>query len=545
MRLAKAALVLAAVLSVYGMWWGWGESWNPDEMAFRDVFYEGHFLEPADYKKPPFHTYTNFVLSFGPFKLAQRIAKSHGMDWDVYPYMLLWSRTLQILMFLGIVYLSYRIVKRFADEAAAATVALLTATSAGFVLQAHFLTADIPVVFWMLVAFYASQSILFDTRVRTYLWAGLWIGVATATKYNGLAVGLALPIFHVCANPGRAWLTWGQLQRLAAGVILVVAGFVLTNPYSVLDFKRFAADFAYNYAVTPVYNGRDPSQLGYMTFLKDIPEIIGWPVTLLTGIGALYALSRWRRATIEERATVAASLGVFFLYFGQFGRAPRIEIRFVVPVASFLLIASAPLWSATLRRYRAVTAAGLTALIAYNILASLWVGKRFAEDPRMTVQDWVRNNVPRHATIEASAYVPRWNKHPGMDIDDVRMPPVSGRRRVLSRVFSSNGSMVSDVLSREKDTNIDWYSAATLAQRQPAFVALDSMFYDRFLNVKGAGRDYPEIRSYVLGLLDNNYGYHIVFDQNAQGAPAWLYPRDVDFVDNRIVILARNQPPAS
>jgi len=204
MRLAKAALVLAAALSVYGMWWGWGESWNPDEMAFRDVFYEGHFLEPADYKKPPFHTYTNFVLSFGPFKLAQRIARSVGFDWDVYPVMLLWSRTLQIALFLGIVFVSYRIVRRFSDEMAAATVALLTATSAGLVLQAHFLTADMPVVFWMLVAFYVSQSILFDGRLRTYLWAGLWVGVATATKYNGLAVGLALPIFHVCANRDRS-----------------------------------------------------------------------------------------------------------------------------------------------------------------------------------------------------------------------------------------------------------------------------------------------------------------------------------------------------
>jgi Dolichyl-phosphate-mannose-protein mannosyltransferase len=536
-----AALILAAFLSAYGIWWGWGESWNPDEMAFRGVFAEGRFLEPGDYKKPPFHTYTNLVLSVGPFKLAQRAAKVlTGADLKIGPAMLYWSRVLQIMLFLGIVYLSFRIVARSCEAEAASAIALLTASSAGFVLQTHFLTADTPVVFWMLAAFYCAQSIVFDPRLRTYVIAGLLTGIATATKYNGLAVGLALPVFHLYANRDRPWAARLFDPRLVVGVAMVLLGFWLGNPYSVFDFQRFAADFAYNYAVTPVYNGHSANHYGFMIFLRYIPEIIGWPVTVASVVAAVYAIWRLRVAALVERASVAAALGVFLLYFLQFGRAPRIEARFVLPVASFLLIATAPFWSVALRRYRAAAATVLAGLIAYNILASLWVDKRFAEDPRMAAQSWVRSNLPAHESIESSPYSPRWNVHSGIDVDDARMPGVSGRRRVLSKLFASNQSMLTNVLTRETEADIDWYKPATLAQRHPAFIAVDSIFYERFLDADDAGDDYPDMRQYLTDLLGNRLGYHIAFDQTAQQSPAWLYPQDMQFVDNRIVILARN-----
>ncbi len=542
--LALTAVILAAVLVAYGIWWGWGESWNPDEMAFRYIFNGGRLLEPSDYKKPPFHTYTNFLLSVGPFNALQLAGKAiTGQKWNITPAMLTWSRILQLLMFVGIVYATLRISARFAGDRAAAIVALLTATSAGIVLQAHFLTADVPVLLWMLVAFYVSQSILFDGRMRTYLFAGLWVGVATATKYNGLAVGLAIPIFHFYANRERPWRSILFDRRLFAGVALVIVGFVLANPYSVLDFQRFAADFAYNYAVTPVYNGANASHYGFGVFLHYIPDIIGWPATAACALACVFAITRLRSASREERASVAAALGVFLLYFLEFGRPPRIETRFVLPVVSFLLIASAPFWAVALSRYRVFGATAAVALLAYNILASYYVGKRFSEDPRMLVQAWLRANVPAHETVESSTYTPRWNRHAGIDIDDVRMPTVSGRKRVLSRVFAANESMLEDISSREQEANLNWYAPGALTQRRPAFVAVDSMFYDRFLNLRGAGGDYPEINRFVNDLLANKLGYHVVFDRTTQASPAWLYPRDMDFVDNRMVVLARDAGP--
>ena len=537
-RYLMLALALAAAFALYGIWWGWVESWNPDDMAFRSLF-AYRVLEPFDFQKPPFHTYVNFILSVLPFKILTVIGNAiTGTTWNLGPEKLWWSRLIQISFFLGIIYLSFKVAYRFAGSAAARIVALITATSAGLLVQTHFLTADVPVTFWMLASFYAAQSIVFNERMRTYVVAGLLVGIATATKYNGLAVGLAIPVFHFYAHRDKPF--WRMLfeKRLVVGVAMVVVGFIAANPYAILDYPRFAADFAFNYAVTPVYGGGESNQYGFGAFLLAVPDIIGWPVTLVIAIGAVYAIGRLRQGNLAESATVAAALAVFALYFIQFGRAPRIEVRFVVPVVIYLLIASASFWSSAIPRYRRAAMALVAALIVYNAVACFWVGKRFAEDPRMQAQAWVAFNVPAHSTIESTPYVPHWNLYWGVDINDVRSPVVSGRAVALSHVFKSNESMMEEISRRESDAGVQWYKPESLKQRDPQFVALDSMYFNRFLEEYAL--DYPRMQSFVTDLLANRLGYHKVYDRAARSSPIWLYPREITYLDNEMVILRRD-----
>jgi hypothetical protein len=532
------SLALATLFSFYGLWWGWRESFNPDEMAFRNVF-APRFLEPEDFQKPPFHTYLNFFLSVVPFKLAELAGKfitGHTLNFGA--ERLWWSRIIQVSFFLGTVIASYRIVARFAGAQGAGAIALIVATSAGFVVQTHFLTADEPVTFWMLASFYAAQSIAFDARLRHYVIAGLLVGIATATKYNGLAAGLAIPIFHLFA-PRSGPLRWALFdRRLIVGVAMVPAAFVAANPYSILDFRRFADDFAYNYSVTPVYGGH--GGFGFLEFLQTMPDIIGWPMLIVALAGALYALAKVREASLAERASVVAALGVFGLYFIQFGRAPRIETRFVLPAVPYVLIAAAPFWSSALNRYKSLATSALGMLIAYNALSCYWVGRRFADDPRMQAQAWVERHAAPHDTIESSQYTPHWELMPGIDVDDVRMPSVSGRAGILSHVFKSNASMMQEILRREGDTGRQWYRPEALEQRRPELIALDSKYFDRFMSPDLAGEDYPDVRDYMSKLLSGQLGYHPSFDATAFRSPGWLYPQDIDFLDNRIVILRRD-----
>jgi hypothetical protein len=539
-RYLIGALLLAALCALYGIWWGWAESWNPDEMAFRSLFARRPF-EPVDFLKPPFHTYVNFFLSVVPFKLAEQIARFvTGSDHSLAIERLWWSRLLQVFFFLGIVYLTYRIVLRFASTGAARVLALLTATSAGIILQSHFLTADIPVMFWMLASFHAAQSIVMDERTRTYIAAGLLVGIATATKYNGLAVGLAIPIFHMYARRDRSFRSLALDGRFLAAITMVVLGFIAANPYAVVNFRQFSSDFAYNYAVTPVYGGSGSANHGFADFLLTIPDIIGWPITVLAVVAIPYAISRLKHAEVAERATTTAALGVFALYFLQFGRAPRIEARFVLPVVSFLLIAAAPLCARALQRHRSVAIGGLALLVSYNLLACYWVGKRFAEDPRMAAERWVEAQVPAHSSFESSQYSPNWRLMRRVEIDDVRMPNVSGRAGVLSHLFSADDAMLQEIARRDSDAGIDWYTPESLAKRHPQYIALDSKYFDRFLREDVAALDYPGVRSFISKLLANDLGYHTVFEQTARSSPAWLYPADIDFVDNEIVILQQN-----
>ncbi len=541
-RYLTLALIIGAVLAVHGLWWGWVETWDPDQMALRGLSLSPHnFLEPGEFLKPPFHTYLNFFLVVGPLRALEQVAQwvtGHPHHFRV-PILYL-ARLIQLSMFLGTVWLSYFVTQKFTSRSGARCVALITATSAGFIWQTHLLTADIPVTFWLLASFAAAQSILTDNRIRPYLLAGALTGIATATKYNALAVGLAIPIFHYFAHRRESLLRIVLHPWLVIGVAMVVVSFVLANPYSVLDFKKFWADFMYNYITTPVYGGEDGGT-GYVTFLLCIPEIIGWPFTVLIAACILAVLARIPRASWEERAAVTAALGVFLLYFAKFGAAPRVEVRFVLAVVPLLIVASGPAWSLLFERARQVAVPVLSLLLLYSVVCSYYVGKRFAEDPRMHAQAWVAAHVPPGSHMESSKYTPSWNAYPGIEVDDVRMPTVSGRGRLFAREFGEKSWVGQTAEARDaNDAGDQWYRAEALAQRRPDFIALDNLYTDRY-TVGGAGDLYPETHAFLTDLFAGKLGYHTVFDEAASGPPSpWVYPHEILILDNRITILARD-----
>jgi 4-amino-4-deoxy-L-arabinose transferase-like glycosyltransferase len=88
-------------------------------------------------------------------------------------------------------------------EDSAAIIAFAFATSAGFIAYAHFLTVDIPLLFWMMAALWATYRLPLAPGTWNYAIAGFLIGIAIATKYNGLAVGIALLVAHFFATKRR------------------------------------------------------------------------------------------------------------------------------------------------------------------------------------------------------------------------------------------------------------------------------------------------------------------------------------------------------
>ena len=236
-RVLVLSLTLAAVLGVNGLGWGGIEEWNPDQMAFQSLLSPDRApLEPESFLKPPFHSYVNFFFSIVPVKAIERAVEAlTGRELDFNVGIVWGARLIQLGLFLGAVILVYQIVHNSCGQRAARVVGLITATAAGFVLQAHFRTADIPVTFWMLASFLAAQSIPQTGRTRDYALAGLLTGVASATKYNGLAVGLAIPIFHYFANRSAPLRTLAVDRRLLVGILLVPLGFIAANPYRSSD----------------------------------------------------------------------------------------------------------------------------------------------------------------------------------------------------------------------------------------------------------------------------------------------------------------------
>jgi hypothetical protein len=545
-KVLLAALLVCFALSLYGITVKYN---NPDQMAFQPLFLDGKApFNPGWFDKPPFHTYFNYFLSVLPI---EELGKLFGFS---APTQVLaetvWSRILTKSMLLISVGLLYHISRKAYGVLVARVVALIAASTAGFIAYSNFLTVDIPVMFWMLVTFTFSHSILFEQKYSNYLLAGFFTGIAAATKYNGVAIGFSIVVAHLISLRIENWrqIPWKNVffsKHLISGLGMVVVGFLVGNPFAVLDYPEFSSGFLYNYMVAPVYEGQTGHS--FLRFFGRMIEIIGLPVFIVTAIGFIFALvallllkDEWRK-----RATFLLCLSVFIPYYIEFGLFPRLETRFVLPIMPLWFLMSGLIWE-QLQSYKILFASLLVSLIGYNMICSTYVGWRFLDDPRLQAEAWVKKNMPVGSTVEKDMYSPTWMYLPEVRADVTVMPFVTGRERLFEVLFPNNEFINgTEEDQRNAEQDVAWFTGAQLARRHPDFVVIDSLYYQRFMD-SGIRRDlYPSMYEYFDSLLQDKYGYHIVFDQESHHVPGWVYPKDIDFTHNRVTIFASAKGQAS
>ena len=155
--LLVAALSLAFLFCLQGITWGRVECWNRSQIALRGL----RALRPSDYMKPPFHTYVNHVFVVWPITAALKIARVPTERMKIAnSAKLIGSRLVTIALYLGTIALAYGFSRRSYGRFSAVIIAFAFATSAGFIAYAHFLTADIPLVFWMLAVLWFAQQLI-------------------------------------------------------------------------------------------------------------------------------------------------------------------------------------------------------------------------------------------------------------------------------------------------------------------------------------------------------------------------------------------------
>ena len=107
--LLVAALSLAFLFSLHGITWGKVEDWNRSSIAMRSL----RALRPADYMKPPFHTYFNHVLVIWPIDAVMKIAHVPKERVKIAnSAKLIASRFVTIALYLGTIALAYGFSRR-------------------------------------------------------------------------------------------------------------------------------------------------------------------------------------------------------------------------------------------------------------------------------------------------------------------------------------------------------------------------------------------------------------------------------------------------
>ncbi|WP_373530205.1 hypothetical protein [Nostoc sp.] len=177
------------------------------------------------------------------------------------------------------------------------------------------------------------------------------------------------------------------------------------------------------------------------------------------------------------------------------------------------------------------------ALISYNVICSVNVGKSFAEEPRMIAREWIKENIPKGSSIEQTAYTPDMNKLPEMKFTVVKIPFIGGRYAVFKQQFKDNKWLLDKLKTSEKESNKEWYSLKELISREPDYILINSMAFGRFTNGKSS-LYYPTVKQFFDELISEKYPYKIIFDQELKKPSIWMYPQDLEFLDTRMIILA-------
>ncbi len=526
-------MALGILLGTQGFGWGKYDCLNLDRMALRNVAESSRpFLHPKFFVKPPFYTYMNHFLARLP---AEAVSKS--MFWmspseRKQSYLLLrigLARILNLGFFAGSVLLVYFLVRHSFGLPAARMAALLLATSAGFIPYQVFLTTDMALVFMMLTSFWCAAKIVGHPGMGISIAAGLLAGLATATKYNGLLVAAALPVAHLLASRGNPVLA--SLKRPAAWVcgLCVPLGFILGNPYAVLDWPAFSSDFLFNYKVTPVYNGVTQGH-GYEAFFRAFGEILGWPGTCVIVVGALAGIC----SLVASRGKTAWQLWVlaavvFAAYTWKIGDFPRIETRFVLPAVPFALILGAAGFPVFLRA-KFVAIPVFAIVLAYNLACGWWVGNMFRKDPRMEALAFAGQHLASDATVEISGSVPRVQDLPGRRLTIIKIPTGIERDAKFSRIFAGDKQIQEAMKRWAAKEGPEWFTKEARLGRHPDWIFWSTIDLEEIVK--------PQYEA----LFQKGSGYQVVFDGSSPDFPWWCYPKHTEFVRSRTTVWEKTPP---
>jgi hypothetical protein len=321
-----ALLVATMLLRLWGIKQGLPYSYNVDEAQHfvpRAVGFFSQDLNPNYFLNPPAYSYVLHVV----FELWFGSADAVNRAYTVNPTeVFVAARVVAAALGTISVWLTYLAAERFFDR----SIALLAAAIFGFsflpIFYSHLALNDVPTLASVTLSLYGVSGVLRYGRWRDYLIAGIAIGFAAATKYTGGITMVCLLAAAICTARGAIWST---ARKLVAALVMVLAGFLIGNPYAALDYSAFMAGISQQASIAA---GSDPVKLGSSqgSGIGYYIWVFTWgmgTVPALAGLGGALALIARRKVVL---ALILLPATIAFIIF--MGTQQRFFGRWLMPI---------------------------------------------------------------------------------------------------------------------------------------------------------------------------------------------------------------------
>jgi 4-amino-4-deoxy-L-arabinose transferase-like glycosyltransferase len=349
-------VLVAALLRLYNLDWGLPEVFE-EATPWRQAwgmwgFETGRFdFNPHFFNYPAFTFYIQWlgqVLIYIFGRLAGAFSSPQGMSeaFEADPTRFYYTgRLITSLFGIASVYVLYKLGKGIFSRAVGTLAALFLALNFFHIRRGQLITTDIPLVFFVLLAFIPIWKIATEGRRRDYVWAGVCVGLAAGVKYPGVltAVGvLAAHIYyhltHLARSEARsrAWKIVLLDSSIWMSGGLAALAFFAVSPYSLLDYPGFLRDFRFEQTHMQIGHFGAPERVvSYGRYLGSlIPGLLTLPLTVIGAAGLAYGIWKHRRLSM-------LLLAFPVVYFAVVGSWKTAADHYIFPVIPFMLIFAA------------------------------------------------------------------------------------------------------------------------------------------------------------------------------------------------------------
>jgi hypothetical protein len=403
--LAVAALVVGAVaLRLWGVRHGLPYVFNADENAHfvpRAIGMFGHSLNPEYFINPPAYTYllhaAFWVRWGGRDAVGEAFAADPSTAFTIARVLagVLGAAAAGFLVWAG---------ARLFDRRVGLIAGTLLAVAFLPVHYGHLALNDVPALAPLCLSLVGVAGVYRTGRLREYALAGAGLGVACATKYTAGIVLLCLVAAAVVgsdplSHPHSRGLT--LLGGLAVAAVFAVAGFLVANPYALVDLDTFRDGLQMQSETATDGGGKlGLGDNGLLYYLGTTTWGLGWIPALAAAGGAIgLSIRRPRLGLILVPAPV-----VFLLFMGF---QDRFFARWLLPIYPILCLLAAWAVVALAGRRRWAVAVGAVALCAQGLVFSVHNDLVLSRpDTRELARAWMVDHIPAGTNIVVEPIAP-------------------------------------------------------------------------------------------------------------------------------------------
>jgi 4-amino-4-deoxy-L-arabinose transferase-like glycosyltransferase len=450
-------LLLALAIRLVGISYGLPYIYHVDEARFANIsldYFSGD-LNPHFFHVPTLYTYMvagTWAVYFysgkilGKFNTTADFMGSFSEDPTLF---MILGRLLTVLLSVGTVFLAYWIGTKMFNRRVGTIASLLLIFSHVHNKISHYMVPDSPMIFFFMLAFLFIWYIYQKGNKKFYILAGLFAGLAMATKYGGQMLFLPLLLAHVFRILDRKQPVkdiFLSVPLFLSGIFFVL-GFFLGCPYCFLDYPAFWKGFTWQsqHLYVEGHFGSSTAQPAWLFYLQHgFRENIGLLTQFLVLGGVVYGLIKHRKKDILLLST---PLVLFFIIGGWKAMA----VRYLLPLTPFLILIASVFLETILSRIESGLERGpssslhrpgrkgwLTAfIILIFILPSVYKVIRFnlvltQTDTRTAVRDWIEENIPAGSYLAKEMYGPpiseeKYNVHYRHTLGQVSIEYLSNR----------------------------------------------------------------------------------------------------------------------